>query len=250
MILSGADNHPPMLDKDLYDSWKSQMELYMQNREHGRMILESVENGSLIWPTVEENGVTRTKKISGERVKFVTDVKLVKDLHTTNFDQLHAYLEQHELHANEVRLLCEGNQDPLAFVENQQMTPPHFNTYQSSYNNPHLGLELFKKYTPPTVITNLTSQSDSEANIIDNTKPVLIHSCLNLEDARRLMRFLALGWLLEKIHMTWAHMEKKQTRLRLYTKSLKKLCIQSVETTLRVSSDGVRTFEVTASEIW
>ncbi|GJW67595.1 retrovirus-related pol polyprotein from transposon TNT 1-94 [Tanacetum coccineum] len=33
--------------------------------------------------------------------KFVTDVKLVKDLHTTNFDQLHAYLEQHELHANE-----------------------------------------------------------------------------------------------------------------------------------------------------
>ncbi|GJW41415.1 hypothetical protein Tco_0067260 [Tanacetum coccineum] len=34
--------------------------------------------------------------------KFVTDVKLVRDFHTTNFDQLHAYLEQHELHANEV----------------------------------------------------------------------------------------------------------------------------------------------------
>ncbi|GKB65068.1 hypothetical protein Tco_0921254 [Tanacetum coccineum] len=34
--------------------------------------------------------------------KFVTDVKLVKDLHTTNYDQLHAYLEQHELHVNEV----------------------------------------------------------------------------------------------------------------------------------------------------
>ncbi|GJW86417.1 hypothetical protein Tco_0161757 [Tanacetum coccineum] len=68
--------------------------------------------------------------------KFVTDVKLVKDLHTTNFDQLHAYLEQHKLHANEVRLLRERNQDPLAFVANQQMTPPHLNTYQSSYNNP------------------------------------------------------------------------------------------------------------------
>ncbi|GKB42282.1 hypothetical protein Tco_0887224 [Tanacetum coccineum] len=34
--------------------------------------------------------------------KFVTDVKLVRDLHTTNFDQLHAYLKQHEVHANEV----------------------------------------------------------------------------------------------------------------------------------------------------
>nr|GEV89720.1 hypothetical protein [Tanacetum cinerariifolium] len=27
-ILSGADNHPPMLEKDVYDSWKSRMELY------------------------------------------------------------------------------------------------------------------------------------------------------------------------------------------------------------------------------
>ncbi|GJV14191.1 hypothetical protein Tco_1359514 [Tanacetum coccineum] len=62
MILSGADNRPPMLDKDLYDSWKSRMEIYMQNRDHERIILESVENGPLIWPIIEENGVTRTKK--------------------------------------------------------------------------------------------------------------------------------------------------------------------------------------------
>ncbi|GJW40152.1 hypothetical protein Tco_0065997 [Tanacetum coccineum] len=46
--------------------------------------------------------------------KFMTDVKLVKDLHTTNYDQLHAYPEQHELHANEVCIMHERNQDPLA----------------------------------------------------------------------------------------------------------------------------------------
>nr|GEV13217.1 hypothetical protein [Tanacetum cinerariifolium] len=221
MILSSADNHPLMLDKDLYDSWKNRMELYMQNRENGRMILESVKHGLLIWPTIEENGVTRTKKyaelsatektqadcdlkanniilqgtsltkqerecklydafdkfthIKGESLhqyylsftqlisdmnihkmkieqfqvntkllnnlppewsKFVTDVKLVKDLHTTNFDQLHAYLEQYELHANEVHLMLECSQDPLALVVNHQVTPSHFNTYQYSYNNP------------------------------------------------------------------------------------------------------------------
>ncbi|GKA82921.1 hypothetical protein Tco_0789669 [Tanacetum coccineum] len=191
------------------------------------MILESVEHGPLIWPTVEDNGVIKTKKYAelsaAEKIqvdcdmkatniffklmmqgtsltkqereckmydafdkfthikreslhtyylrftqlindmniykmkmeqfqvntkflnslphewsKFVTDVKLVKDLHTSNFDQLHAYLEQHELHANEVRIMRERNQDPLAFIANQQMTPPHFNPYQSSYNNPQL----------------------------------------------------------------------------------------------------------------
>nr|GEX68750.1 hypothetical protein [Tanacetum cinerariifolium] len=79
MTLFGADNHPSMLDKDLYDSWKSRMELYMQNREHGRMILESVENGSLIWPTVEENGVTRIMKYAelsaAEKIQANCDMK-------------------------------------------------------------------------------------------------------------------------------------------------------------------------------
>nr|GEX12574.1 retrovirus-related Pol polyprotein from transposon TNT 1-94 [Tanacetum cinerariifolium] len=62
-ILSGAENRPPMLEKDMYDSWKNIMELYMLNRQHGRMILEFVENGPLLWPTVKENGVTRVKNI-------------------------------------------------------------------------------------------------------------------------------------------------------------------------------------------
>ncbi|GJU71583.1 hypothetical protein Tco_1262988 [Tanacetum coccineum] len=53
-----------MLEKDMYDSWKSRMELYMMNRQHGRMILESVENDPLILPLIEENGVTRPKKYS------------------------------------------------------------------------------------------------------------------------------------------------------------------------------------------
>ncbi|GJU07035.1 retrovirus-related pol polyprotein from transposon TNT 1-94 [Tanacetum coccineum] len=167
------------------------------------MILESVENGPLIWPTMEENEVIRTKKyvelsavekiqadydmkatniilqdppadiysllydafdkftyIKGETLhnlplewgKFVTDVKLLKDLHTKNFDQLHAYLEQHELHVNEVRIMREHNQDPLAFVANQQMTPPHFNTYQSSYKNP----QLQQQFSPSQYVSNET----------------------------------------------------------------------------------------------
>ncbi|GJU01028.1 hypothetical protein Tco_1111366, partial [Tanacetum coccineum] len=213
-IISGADNSPPMLEKDMYDSWKIRIELYMLNRQHGRIILESVENGPLIWSLTKENRETRPKKYSelsateaiqadcdikatniilqglppevyalvsnhkvakeiweriqllmqgtsltnqerecklydefdkfaykkGETLrefylrfslllndmniynmkleqfqvntkflntlppewsKLMTDVKLVRDLHTTNIDQLHAYLGQHEFHANE-----------------------------------------------------------------------------------------------------------------------------------------------------
>ncbi|GKD90212.1 hypothetical protein Tco_1365719 [Tanacetum coccineum] len=78
-ILSGADNRPPMLEKGMYDSWKIRMELYMMNRQHGRMILESIKNGPLIWPTIEKNRVTRPKKYSElsatEAIQADCDVK-------------------------------------------------------------------------------------------------------------------------------------------------------------------------------
>ncbi|GJX10603.1 hypothetical protein Tco_0200462 [Tanacetum coccineum] len=63
----------------LFHVMKSRMELYMENREHERMILESVEHGPLIWPTVEENGVTRTKKYAelsaAEKIQADCDMK-------------------------------------------------------------------------------------------------------------------------------------------------------------------------------
>ncbi|GJT81759.1 hypothetical protein Tco_1056101 [Tanacetum coccineum] len=52
--------------------------------------------------------------LPSEWSKFITDVKLVRDLHTTNIDLLYAYLGQHEFHANEVHLMHECNSDPLA----------------------------------------------------------------------------------------------------------------------------------------
>ncbi|GJY69718.1 hypothetical protein Tco_0472700 [Tanacetum coccineum] len=73
--------------------------------------------------------------LPAEWSKFVTDVKLVKDLHTTNVDQIHAHLEQHERHANEVRLMHERNSDPLALVASHQMTQFPYQSHQHSYKN-------------------------------------------------------------------------------------------------------------------
>nr|GEU62275.1 retrovirus-related Pol polyprotein from transposon TNT 1-94 [Tanacetum cinerariifolium] len=81
-ILSGADNRLPMLEKEMYDSWKSRMELYMLNRQHGRMTLESVENGPLIWPSIENNGVTKPNKYSRlsptDAIQADCDIKATK----------------------------------------------------------------------------------------------------------------------------------------------------------------------------
>ncbi|GJW88744.1 copia protein [Tanacetum coccineum] len=209
IIVAGAENRPPMLEKSMYDSWASCIRLFIKGNKHGRMMLDSINNGPLVYSTVEENGQTRPKKYSelteaqqlqddcdvqakniilhglppdvyalvnhqeafahvpGETLyeyywrfsqlindmhtngmtmqqvqvntkflitlpsewsKFVTDVKLAKSLYTTNYDQLYAYLSQHERHANEVRISHERYPDSLAFVAN---SPTLYNPSQS-----------------------------------------------------------------------------------------------------------------------
>ncbi|GJY33600.1 retrovirus-related pol polyprotein from transposon TNT 1-94 [Tanacetum coccineum] len=83
MIVAGADNRPPMLDKPKYEPWKSRMELYIQGKDHGRIILNSVENDRLIWPTVaQENGTVRLKTYEElsdkEKLQADCDLKATK----------------------------------------------------------------------------------------------------------------------------------------------------------------------------
>ncbi|GJR63401.1 hypothetical protein Tco_1505563 [Tanacetum coccineum] len=99
--------------------------------------------------------------------------------------------------------------------------------------------------TKRKVLSILISSTGRKAHLLENKK---IPNVGVFDEVSFYTLFRALGWLLKEIHVTWAHLEKKRTRLRLYTKSLKKLCIQSVETASRVLSDDVKTFEVTASE--
>nr|GEV19452.1 hypothetical protein [Tanacetum cinerariifolium] len=202
------------------------MEFYIENRENGRMIIDSVQNGPIIWPTVvQEDGTTRKKTyaklfateklqadcdckatnivlqglppdvyaivnhhkvakeiwdkvkllmqgtklslqekecklydefdkfsfVKGETLyrlppewsKFVMDMKLARDLHTTNYDQLYSYLEQHEIHANETRLMRERYQDPLVFFVNYHQSPSQLNNYHSQYNPTHFPQQTY-----------------------------------------------------------------------------------------------------------
>ncbi|GJR39369.1 hypothetical protein Tco_1215053 [Tanacetum coccineum] len=158
MIVVGAENRPPMLDKSMYNSWESHMLLYIKGNKNGRMMLESIKNGPLVYPTIEEDVkdiweivkllmkgtelsypelnvnctislisllqsrvITKfVNALQPEWSKFVTDVKLAKNMYNTNYDQLYAYLSQNEGHANEVRVMRERYPDPLALVANSQ----------------------------------------------------------------------------------------------------------------------------------
>ncbi|GJX30562.1 hypothetical protein Tco_0238641 [Tanacetum coccineum] len=64
IIVAGAENRPPMLEKSMYDSWASRIHLFIKGKKHGRIMLDLIDNGLLVYPTVEENGQTRPKKYS------------------------------------------------------------------------------------------------------------------------------------------------------------------------------------------
>ncbi|GJY27485.1 retrovirus-related pol polyprotein from transposon TNT 1-94 [Tanacetum coccineum] len=101
--------------------------------------------------------------------KFVTDVKLVKDLHTTNIDQLHAYLQQHERHANEVRLMHERNSDPLALVASHQLTQPayqsHLHTHPNSQLQNHVSPYQSSQFVTPYQNQQFTTNQSTPLSI-------------------------------------------------------------------------------------
>ncbi|GJW18704.1 retrovirus-related pol polyprotein from transposon TNT 1-94 [Tanacetum coccineum] len=116
MIIAGADNHPPMLEKSMYDSWKSRMKLYIENKENGRIILNFVLNGPLVWPTiVEENGTSRTKKY--EELLVAKKLQADSDLKATNIvlqglpPDVYAIVNHHKVSKeiwDRVKLLMQG----------------------------------------------------------------------------------------------------------------------------------------------
>nr|GEX37854.1 hypothetical protein [Tanacetum cinerariifolium] len=99
--------------------------------------------------------------------RFVTAVKLNRGLRDSNYDQLYAYLKQHETHAKENKMMLErfsqNTVDPLALmsnVSNLQRYSPSSSTSSSTQvpqplaDNPHLDSSLS---SAENLIENLTN---------------------------------------------------------------------------------------------
>ncbi|GJW59051.1 retrovirus-related pol polyprotein from transposon TNT 1-94 [Tanacetum coccineum] len=143
------------------------MELYMMNRQHGRMILESVENGPLIWPSIEENRVTRLKKYfelsATEAIQADCDIKATNIILQGLPPEVYALVSDYKI-AKElwerIQLLMQGTSlikqerecklydefdkfaykkgetlHPLALVATHQMTQSPYQTHHNSYQN-------------------------------------------------------------------------------------------------------------------
>ncbi|GKC20934.1 retrovirus-related pol polyprotein from transposon TNT 1-94, partial [Tanacetum coccineum] len=106
--------------------------------------------------------------------RFITEVKLSRGLKESNFDQFYAYLKQHEVHANENRMMMERfiqpTNGPLILVSNAsvQQYPIQSSMSPQSLNEPS-----------PADNFQLDSRSSSTENLIEsltNTHVLLTQS--------------------------------------------------------------------------
>ncbi|GJS85431.1 retrovirus-related pol polyprotein from transposon TNT 1-94 [Tanacetum coccineum] len=101
--------------------------------------------------------------------RFITEVKLNRGLKESNFDQLYAYLKQHEVHASENRMMMERfiqpTNDPLALVSNAsvQQYPTQSSMSPQSSNEPS-----------PADNFQLDSGSSSTENLIESLTNTLV----------------------------------------------------------------------------
>ncbi|GJR13747.1 hypothetical protein Tco_0796399 [Tanacetum coccineum] len=114
MIIAGADNRPPMLEKSMYDSWKSRMELYMENRENRRMILNSVQNGPLVWQLLLKKIVPLGKRsLPPDVYAIVNHHKVVKEI----WDRVKLLMQGTELSLQERECKLYDEFDKFSFVK-------------------------------------------------------------------------------------------------------------------------------------
>ncbi|GJV79176.1 retrovirus-related pol polyprotein from transposon TNT 1-94 [Tanacetum coccineum] len=145
---AGSDTRPPMLDKTDFASWQQRIRIIlfgMRRIEHMGQCEEFLEGSEL---TKEDRESQLEPKFVNNMLpewgRFVTAVKLNKGLKDSNFDQLYAYLKQHEAHANENKMMLERltqqTVDPLALMSN--VSPKHYHSQSSTnppttYHQPH-----------------------------------------------------------------------------------------------------------------
>nr|GEX00770.1 hypothetical protein [Tanacetum cinerariifolium] len=82
IIVARAENHPPMVDKSMYGSWANRIQLFIKGKKHSRVMLDLIDNGPLVYPTVKEDGQTRPKKYT--KLTEAQQLQVDCDIQATN----------------------------------------------------------------------------------------------------------------------------------------------------------------------
>ncbi|GJY98506.1 hypothetical protein Tco_0515416 [Tanacetum coccineum] len=125
MILEGSELTKDDRESQLYDEFEHFRQIKGETI-HGYYVrftklINDMRNIKMTMPRMQLNSKFVNNMLP-EWSRFITEVKLNRGLKESNFDQLYAYLKQHEVHANENITMMERffqpTNDPLTLVSN------------------------------------------------------------------------------------------------------------------------------------
>ncbi|GJT93402.1 hypothetical protein Tco_1082247 [Tanacetum coccineum] len=125
MLLEGSELTKDERESQLYDNFEhfcqNKRETIQEYYVRFTKLINDMRNIMMTLPKIQVNSEFVNNMLP-EWGRFMTAVKLNRGMKTSNYDQLYAYLKQHEVHANENRMMLERyNQhaiNPLALVAN------------------------------------------------------------------------------------------------------------------------------------
>ncbi|GJR92020.1 retrovirus-related pol polyprotein from transposon TNT 1-94 [Tanacetum coccineum] len=150
MILEGSELTKDDRESQLYDEFEHFCQIKGETIHvyyvRFTKLINDMRNIKMTMPRMQLNSKFVNNMLP-EWSRFITEVKLNRGLKESNFDQLYAYLKQHEVHANENRMMMERfiqpTNDPLALVSNasnqkyptQSSDSPQFSNQPSLVDN-------------------------------------------------------------------------------------------------------------------
>ncbi|GJR46336.1 hypothetical protein Tco_1314439 [Tanacetum coccineum] len=166
MILEGSELTKDDRESQLYDEFEHFRQIKGETIQgyyvRFTKLINDMRNIKMTMPRMQLNSKFVNNMLP-EWSRFITEVKLNRGLKESNFDQLYAYLKQHEVHANENRTMMERflqpTNDPLALVSNAsvQQYPTQSSKSPQSSNEPS-----------PADNFQLDSGSSSTENLIES----------------------------------------------------------------------------------
>ncbi|GJW92391.1 hypothetical protein Tco_0169944 [Tanacetum coccineum] len=195
MIVAGVKNRPPILDKIMYNSWQSRMLLYTKGKKNGRMMLESIEIGPLVYPTIVENGLLP------DVCSLVNHFQSAKDI----WDRVKLLMQGTELSYQERECKLYNEFDKFSSIKSESLHE-YYLCFAQLINDMHtIGMTMQQVQVNTKFLNALQPEWSKFVTNVKLEK--------NMYNTNSDQLVLALGWHLEEIRVTWAHLEKKWTRL-------------------------------------
>ncbi|GJZ17778.1 hypothetical protein Tco_0553901 [Tanacetum coccineum] len=166
VIVAGAENHPPMLEQSMYDSWASRIRLFIKGKKHGRMMLDSISISGLWFTPTSTNIILHD--LSPDVYALVNHQEAAKDI----WDRVKLLMKATELSYQEREFRLYNFFDKFAYVQGETLYEYYWRFSQLINDMHTIGMTMQQVQVNTNVSENITIFKLNKSFGFNNDKQV------------------------------------------------------------------------------